>query len=102
MESIDSPFDEQGMDDFRISSEIIQFKNDLNLLILNNDRFETFEDQQKLEEKIYKIFVKKRRLCKKHKKTYLNNNFIGIINSEGNKIDKTYIEKINNNLSRIC
>lgn len=32
LESIDSPFDEYGMDDVRITSDSLQFKNDINLL----------------------------------------------------------------------
>jgi len=37
LESIDSPFDEFGMDDVRITSDTIQFKNDINLLAINSD-----------------------------------------------------------------
>jgi hypothetical protein len=44
LESIEAPFDEQGMDDMRLTSEMIQFKNEIRLLFVNPDQFMTFEE----------------------------------------------------------
>merc|ERR1712000_544254 len=41
LESIDSPFDEKGMDDVRITSDTLQFKNDINLLSLHSEVTQT-------------------------------------------------------------
>lgn len=37
LESVDSPFDEYGMDDIRITSDGLNFKNDINLISVNSD-----------------------------------------------------------------
>lgn len=37
LESIDSPFDEYGMDDVRITSDNLSFKNDINLISLKSN-----------------------------------------------------------------
>lgn len=41
LESIEAPFDEQGMDDIRLTSDIIQFKNELRLLFVEPNQFIT-------------------------------------------------------------
>lgn len=37
LESMETPFDEEGMDDIRTTSEYIKFKNDMNLLFVKSD-----------------------------------------------------------------
>jgi hypothetical protein len=51
LESIESPFDEQGMDDIRLTSDMIQFKNDLKLLFVEPDQFISYEEQLNMESK---------------------------------------------------
>lgn len=53
--SIDSPFDEFGMDDIRITSDSIQFKNDINLLTIEDNIFTKFSDLEKMEKNIKHI-----------------------------------------------
>lgn len=74
LESIDSPFDERGMDDIRITPDTLQFKNDINMLALYNEVTETYETRKNLDDNTSKIIlVRKRATCKKHKRQYNKN-----------------------------
>jgi len=73
LESIDSPFDEKGMDDVRITSDTLQFKNDINLLSIYSEVTKTYETQQSLDNISKIILVRKRLTCEKHKKQYNKN-----------------------------
>lgn len=44
LESIDSPFDEYGMDDVRITADCLQFRNDLNLLAVNTEFDQSYKE----------------------------------------------------------
>lgn len=55
LESIDSPFDEFGMDDIRITSDSIQFKNDINLLVTEDNIFKKFIDLETMEKDVKNI-----------------------------------------------
>jgi len=55
LESIDSPFDEFGMDDIRITSDSIQFKNDINLLVTEDNIFKKFIDLESMEKDVKNI-----------------------------------------------
>lgn len=70
LESIDSPFDEKGMDDVRITSDTLQFKNDINLLSLYSEVTHTYEAQEELDNISKVILVRKRATCKKHNREY--------------------------------
>jgi hypothetical protein len=63
LESIDSPFDEKGMDDVRITSDSLQFKNDINLLINYNDYLVNYDEIEKSEKDSCIIIVNKRSSC---------------------------------------
>lgn len=43
LESIDSPFDEYGMDDVRITADCLHFRNDINLLSLNTEYDQSYK-----------------------------------------------------------
>lgn len=53
LDSLETPFDEEGIDDIRVTSEAIQFKNDLQFLFVKSDQFRTFEDQIKIDKLCY-------------------------------------------------
>jgi len=75
LESIDSPFDEKGMDDVRITTDTLQFKNDINLLTLHSEVTQTYKQQQDLDKNSKVIFVRKKKTCNVH------------VKHENNKID---------------
>jgi hypothetical protein len=68
--SIDSPFDEKGMDDVRITQDTLQFKNDVNLLSVFSEVTETFETRKNLDKVARVILVRKRATCQKHQRQY--------------------------------
>lgn len=57
LESIETPFDEEGMDDIRTLAETIQFKNDINLILVHSDEGKTYDtllfDEKKCISKRY-------------------------------------------------
>lgn len=71
--SIDSPFDEKGMDDIRVTPDSLQFKNDINLLSINNEVTQSYEKQEELDTIARVILVRKRATCIKHKRQYNKN-----------------------------
>lgn len=112
LESIESPFDEEGMDDIRTLSETIQFKNDINLILVKSDANKTYEQQLYDEKKaeVKDIRIRKRKFCKIHKKEYADSKksedsdppkeicFHEYINDNGKQVQKTgdeYDTKVN-------
>jgi len=73
LESIDSPFDEKGMDDVRITPDTLQFKNDINLLSIYSEVTQPYDAQEDLDKVSKIILVRKRATCKKHKRQYKAN-----------------------------
>merc|ERR1712096_59306 len=49
LDSLETPFDEEGIDDIRVTSETIQFKNDMQFLFVKSDQFRSYEEQIKID-----------------------------------------------------
>lgn len=71
LDSLETPFDEDGIDDIRFTSETIQLKNDVQFLFVKSNQFRTFEEQIKIDKicEIDTFRIKRSTSCSEGKKS---------------------------------